>query len=117
MSVIIPLFPTKLLRYSNAPLRRVLLSNTLTNALQLQKRHPFELVALPPMTQWERLNEENELWLPKLCARTSILYPFRSFDIIQYTDCRHMLVGNVLMRFDEGRHIVGHERVILDSET
>ncbi len=104
----IPLFPTWIVH--GRQLRRVLLSNTFQHALQLQHRHPFEIVALPTDTHWKKI-DCNTMWFPLICARASFFHPLRAFDIVQHTPCSRLLVGNILIEFNAELAVASYEEV------
>jgi hypothetical protein len=101
------------------PMRRVLLSNTLDHTIQLQRLNPVEFVALPPRVTWEDVKEvQDSLKYSKLCVRPSILIPVRALDIVYHSPCRHLLIGNILMKFHETTfEVESHEEVLLSRRT
>ncbi len=112
----IPWNPIYLVRKSfYAPMRRVLLSNTLPHAIRLQGLNPAEFVALPPRVTWDDVMEVHDsLKYSTLCVRPSILVPIRALDIVYYSPCRHILIGNILMKFhDTTFEVESHEEVLL----
>jgi hypothetical protein len=106
----IPWLPTYLIRHGATPLRKVYVSRTIEHARLLQQRNPLELVALPPRALWEEVSYIQGWWYPQLCANLSILTPIRAMDIVHHTPCRKLLIGNILMEFNETH--TSHERVL-----
>jgi hypothetical protein len=109
--------PTYLIRHGSVPLRKVHLSRSVEHAHLLQLRHPLELVALPPRTLWQEVSYKEGWWYPQLCANLSILTPIRAMDIIHHTPCRKLLIGNVLLEFNETRNVTSHECVLTIRES
>lgn len=107
---VIPLFPTWI-AYGRQ-LRRVYASDTLQHALQLQQHYPLEMVALPNYTHWKKI-DCNKLWFPRICARVCFSHPVRAFDIVQYTPCSRLLVGNILIEFNDTLKVASYEEVEL----
>jgi hypothetical protein len=102
-----------ILGVAKVPLKYVYAVRTIPHAILLQSKLPTTLIALPAHVSHQDVNRYAvHLRFPFVCSRAGLLHPTRCLEILQYTDCRRLLVANVLVEFDEGMEkVVGHEEV------
>ncbi len=95
------------------PLKYVYAARTIPHAILLQSKLPTSLIALPAHVSHQDVNRYGgHLRFPFVCSRAGLLHPIRCLNILQYTDCRKLLIANVLVEFDaEMEKVVGHETV------
>ncbi len=95
------------------PYRRVVyLSNSIEHAIELQSKscHMY-FVALPSHIRWHEVQSKSHLLrFPNLCA--SFHMSLRPLDVLRYTNCDKLLLGNYLIHFASNKKSVEFHEIV-----
>ncbi len=80
--------------------------------MRLQDAFPRDLIALPNSTHYRDLHREQEFAFQRMCATAMWWNPLLAMDVVHYTDCNKLLVGDVLLELEKpGYRVMSHEIV------